>query len=411
MLNQQKVDKLIADYFKIKGLPREPALTFEDVTIIDLYSDIPSRSAIKNTRGQLAQHITLATPITSANMDTVTEARMAITMARLGGIGFVHQFLPIEKRCQEVELVKRADSGVVENPLLGFASMHLKEAKARMKLYNISSLLIVDEKTRKLQGILTHRDYQFERDESKRILSLMTKSSLITAPYGISLEKARTILEKHKIEKLPLVDKAGRLRGLMTTKDIRKAREFPDASRDSKGHLLVGGTVGIGRAATEEAQALCQVGADVIVVDTARGNSQRMIEVLRALRTRLGKKVPLIAGNVDTPEGVLRLIEAGADCVKVGIGGGAACKTRMGPGVGIPQITATAQCAAVANEYNIPIMTDSGIKSSADFCKALAAGASCVMMTSCTWDSFKPAEEIFTKRAFFWSVAKSAAPT
>lgn len=380
MLSPVKIQQLVEDYFKTKGLPRSPAVTFEDVAIVDLYSDIPTRSSIKDTRGHLAQNIFLNTPTVSSNMDTVTESRMAIAMARLGGIGFIHQFLPIEKRCKEVELVKRADSGVVDNPLLGFPSMRLKEAKDRMKLYNISSLLVVDEKTRKLLGILAHRDYQFERDQSKRIVTLMTKTKLITAPYGTPLEKARALLEKYKIEKLPLVDKAGRIRGLMTGKDIQKVREFPDASRDAKGHLLVGGTVGIGSAAVADAQALRQAGADVIVVDTARGNSKRMAEVLQALRKHLGKKVPLVAGNVDTAEGALHLIEAGADCIKVGIGGGAACKTRMGPGVGIPQITATAQCAAVANHSGIPIMTDSGIKVSSDFCKALTAGASTVML-------------------------------
>jgi len=229
------MDRLINDYFKAKGLPVTPALTFEDITIVDKFSDIPTRSAIKDTRGRLAQNMYLNAPIISANMDTITESAMAIALARLGGIGFIHQFLPIDKRCQEIERVKRADSGIVEKPLLGLPSMTLKEAKSRMKLYNISSLLVVDEKTKKLVGILSHRDYQFERDESKRITDLMTRTKLVTALYDISLEKARAILSKHKVEKLPLVDKAGRLRGLMTTKDIQKTLEFPIASRDRKG--------------------------------------------------------------------------------------------------------------------------------------------------------------------------------
>ncbi|KKU11950.1 MAG: Inosine-5'-monophosphate dehydrogenase [Parcubacteria group bacterium GW2011_GWC2_45_7] len=374
------MDRLINDYFKAKGLPVTPALTFEDITIVDKFSDIPTRSAIKDTRGRLAQNMYLNAPIISANMDTITESAMAIALARLGGIGFIHQFLPIDKRCQEIERVKRADSGIVEKPLLGLPSMTLKEAKSRMKLYNISSLLVVDEKTKKLVGILSHRDYQFERDESKRITDLMTRTKLVTALYDISLEKARAILSKHKVEKLPLVDKAGRLRGLMTTKDIQKTLEFPIASRDRKGRLLVGGTVGIGNGVIDEVEALLNSEIDVIMIDTARGNSKRMIEIIMALRKKFGKQVPFVAGNVDTVEGAVRLIEAGVDCVKVGIGGGSACKTRMGPGIGLPQITAVAQCAALAQHYGIPIIADGGIKNSSDFCKALAVGASGVML-------------------------------
>lgn len=375
-----KIEKIVKLYFARKGLPKIPALTFEDVIIVDLYSEIPSRSAIKNTVGRLAQNIFLHTPIISANMDTVTESRMAIAMARLGGIGFIHQFLTIEKRGQEIEMVKRADSGVVERPLLGFPAMRLKEAKARMTFYNISSLLIVDERTRKLLGILSHRDYQFEHDDNKRVAELMRKPPFVVAPYGTTLEKARAILQKHKIEKLPLVDKTGRLRGLMTAKDIQKVREFPNASRDAKGRLIVGGTVGIGELVLAETEALLHAGADVILVDTARANSKRMCEVLRKLRARFGKKVPLVAGNVDTAEGAARLIAAGTDCVKVGIGPGSPCKTRMGPGVGIPQVTAVAQCVAVAEIKDIPIIADGGIKNSSDFCKALAAGAESVMI-------------------------------
>lgn len=379
-MNQKTIDNLVEKYLEEKGLPQSPALTFEDVTIVDLYSDVPSRSSIKDTRGRLAQHVYLNTPVVSANMDTVTESRMAISMARLGGFGFIHQFFPIEKRVREIELVKRADSGVIERPLTAGPDTTLKVALERMASYKISSLLVVDEKTRKLLGILAHRDYRLEADHSKTVGSLMKKIGLITAPPRTNPEKARQILFKNKIEKLPLVDSSGRLKGLITSQDIEKVIQFPKASRDKKGRLLVGGSVGIADSVLEEIEELLKAEADIILVDTARGNSARLVEVLSRIRRRFGKKLLLVAGNIDTPEGVLKLIEAGVDGVKVGIGGGSACKTRRGPGVGIPQISAIAESYALSSKYGIPIISDGGIKGSSDFAKAIVAGADSVMV-------------------------------
>lgn len=378
-MNSVQIKKTVEEYLKLKGLPQAPALTFEDVTIIDLYSEIPSRSSIKDTKAFLTPDFHIEAPICSSNMDTVTEHQMAIAMARLGGIGFIHQFLPIEKRKKEIELVKRADSGIIEKPLTATPDMTLKQAKEIMASYKISSLLVVDE-NRKLAGILANRDYNFENDDSKRVGQLMKKNNLITAPPRTNPEKAKQILFKHKIEKLPLVDKKGFIKGLITTKDLEKVTKFPKASRDKKGHLLVGATVGIANDILGEIEELLRAGADIILIDTARGNSSRLVEILKRVRRRFGKKLPLVAGNVDTPEGVITLIKAGAGGIKAGIGGGSACKTRMGPGVGIPYITAIAECYAISSGFGIPIMSDGGIKNSSDLAKILVAGADTAMM-------------------------------
>jgi len=378
-MKQQDIKKAVEEYLELKGLPKTPALTFEDVTIVDLYSEIPSRSSIENTRGYLTKDIYLETPICSSNMDTVTEHQMAIAMARLGGIGFIHQFLPIEKRKKEIEMVKRADSGIIEKPLTVTPDTTLKQAKELMAAYKISSLLVVDE-NKKLAGILANRDYNFETDDSKKVGVLMKKTGLITAPPRTNPEKAKQILFKHKIEKLPLIDKRGFIKGLITTKDLAKVTKFPKASRDKKGHLLVGATVGIANDILGEIEELLKAGTDVILVDTARGNSSRLVEVLKRIRRRFGKKLPLVAGNVDTADGVLTLIQAGVDGIKAGIGGGSACKTRMGPGVGVPYITAIAECYAIASKFNIPLMSDGGIKNSSDLAKILVAGADTAMM-------------------------------
>ena len=375
-------DKVRADvlaYLEEKGLPHDIAVTFEDVTVLDFKSDIPSRSSITDTRGHLAGDIYLNTPIVSANMDTVTESRMAIALARLGGLGFIHQFLPLERRVNEVKKVKRADSGIIEKPITIGPEATVREAKAVMDANQISGLLVIDTQE-KLVGIITSRDVRFETALDKRVAEAMTRSPLITAPNGTTLEQARIILEKNKIEKLPLVDEHDHVVGLIAAKDILKIEQYPNALHDDKGRLRVGATVGIGKNFLEEAEALVAAGADVILVDTARGFSTRLEDSVKALRKTFGDQIPIVAGNVDTPEGTLMLIEAGADCVKVGIGPGAVCKTREGPGVGIPQITAIAESVAIAKKYNIPIMGDGGIRGGAHFCKALAAGASSVML-------------------------------
>ena len=369
----------VDSYLKEKGLFSELALAFDDVTILDFKSDIPSRSSITDTRSRLAKDIILNTPIVSANMDTITESHMAVALARLGGIGFIHQFLPLEKRIQEVKKVKRADSGVIERPFSIAPEATVREAKQIIQSNQISGLLVVDS-SEKLVGILTSRDLRFESMDEKRVAEVMTHAPLITAPRGTTLEQARIILKKNKIEKLPLVDGEDRVAGLITAKDILKIQQFPNALRDQKGRLMAGATVGIGRDFAKEAEALAEAGADVILIDTARGFSTRLEESVKTLRRALGESMPIVAGNIDTPEGALMLIEAGADALKVGIGPGAVCKTREGPGVGIPQITAVAECTAVARKYNVPVIADGGIRGGAHFCKALAAGASSIMM-------------------------------
>lgn len=370
----------VETYFKEKGLPLDIALTFEDVTILDLKSDVPSRSSITDTSSRLTKNTFLHTPIIPANMDTIAGGKMAVAMARLGGFCFMHQFLPLEKRIAEIKKVKRADSGIIENPLSIGPEATVAEAQQIMDNFQVSGLLVVEPSSEKLVGIITFRDIRFEPHESKRVVEVMTHPPLITAPPGTTLEQARIILRKNKIEKLPLIDENERVRGLITAKDLLKTEQFPKALRDAKGRLMVGATVGVGGDFINEAGELVKAGADAILIDTARGFSTRLEEAVKNTKTALGEDLLIVAGNVDTAEGALMLIEAGADAVKVGIGPGAVCKTREGPGVGVPQITAVAECAAVARPRNIPIIADGGIRGGADFCKVLAAGADAVMM-------------------------------
>ena len=404
----ETLEILVNSFLSQKGLVSDLALTFDDVTILDFKSDIPSRSSINDTRSQLAKHIYLNTPIVSANMDTITESKMAIVMARLGGIGFIHQFLPIEKRVMEVKKVKRADSGVIETPLTISPEATIKEARKIMSSAQISGLLVVDA-AGKLIGIITLRDIRFETMDKKRVVEVMTHSPLITAKQGTTLEQAKIVLKKNKVEKLPLVDENNCIIGLITAKDILKIEQFPNALRDKKGHLAVGATVGIGKNFVEEAEALAGAGADVILIDTARGFSTRLEESIQQLRRTLGDEMPIIAGNVDTPEGTLMLIKAGADAVKIGIGPGAVCKTREGPGVGIPQITAVAEAAAVGRKYGIPIIADGGIRGGAHFCKALAAGASSVMLGWMLAGTEETPGEPFYEDSEKWKVYRGSA--
>lgn len=399
----------VLSYLKEKGLPGDMALTFEDVTILDFKSDIPSRSSITDTRGHLARGIYLNTPVVSANMDTVTESRMAIALARLGGIGFIHQFLPIERRVEEIKKVKRADSGVIENPLSISPLATVGEARRLMNQYQISGFLVLDDATGQLVGIISSRDIRFETTDDKRVVEVMTHAPLITAPPGTTLEQARIILKKNKIEKLPLVNEQDQVVGLITAKDILKIEQFPKALRDAKGRLMVGATVGISSNYLHEARELVHAGADVLLVDTARGFSTRLEEVIKNLRLALGEEVPIVAGNVDTPEGALMLIEAGADAIKVGIGPGAVCKTREGPGVGIPQITAIAECVGIARMYGIPVMADGGIRGGAHFCKAIAAGASTIMMGWMFAGSDETPGEPFYEDGEKWKIYRGSA--
>lgn len=376
----ENLSSTVEKYLQEKGLPVNIAVTFEDVLIIDQKSDIPSRSSIKDTRSRLARDFFLNIPVVSANMDTITESRMAVALARLGGIGFIHQFFPLEKRVREIAKVKRADSGIIERPFTVRPDATICEAREMIKNLQVSGLLVVDPNTQRIAGILTSRDIRFEDADDKKVAEIMTEMPLITAPPGTGLEQARVILKKNKVEKLPLVDEKGHVIGLITAKDILKIEQYPLALRDSKGRLSVGATVGVSGDFLADAMALAKAGADVILVDTARGFSTRLEDAVKRLKAELGADFPIVAGNVDTPEGALMLIKAGADAVKVGIGPGAVCKTREGPGVGTPQLTATAECAAVANLHGVPVIADGGIRGGSDFCKALAAGASSVMM-------------------------------
>lgn len=406
---QETVESAVKNYLKEKGLPHDIAVTFEDVAILDFKSDIPSRSSIIDTRSRIAKNIFLNTPVISANMDTITESRMAKALAQLGGIGFIHQFFPIERRVEEIKKVKRADSGVIEHPLTITPHATVKEAKTLMDNFQISGLLVIDPHDQKLLGVITARDIRFETIMEKRVAEAMTHSPLITAPPGTTPEQARIILKKNKIEKLPLVDETNHVVGLIAAKDLLKIEQYPLAMRDQKGHLMVGATIGVSRDFLKEAEELARAGADIIMVDTARGFSTRLEDTIKQLRIVLGSNFPIIAGNVDTPEGALMLINAGADAIKVGIGSGAVCKTREGPGVGTPQITAIAECVAVARRYGIPVISDGGIRGGAHFCKALAAGSSAVMLGWMLAGTAETPGEPFYEDGAEWKIYRGSA--
>ncbi|MFC2143360.1 IMP dehydrogenase [Candidatus Aenigmatarchaeota archaeon] len=347
------------------------ALSYDDVLLIPKKSNIFSRKDV-NTSSQITKKIKLNVPFISANMDTITEHKMAITMARHGGIGIIHRFMPIEKEVEQIKKVKRSESIIIETPLTLTSDKKLKDVKDITTEHGISGVLITEN--RKLKGILTSRDMIFEKNLDKRISEIMTKD-VITAKYGISIEDAREILEKNKIEKLPLIDEEGNLRGLITTKDIQKKENYPKASKDQKGRLLVGASVGAIGDYIERAAAIIDAGVDIIVIDIAHGHSDHTIKAIKEIKKQFGD-IQIMAGNVATPEATTDLIAAGADCIKVGIGPGSACTTRIVTGAGVPQLTAVMNCTEAAND--IPILADGGLKNSGDITKALAAGASCI---------------------------------
>ncbi|WP_309863932.1 IMP dehydrogenase [Desmospora profundinema] len=353
-------------------------LTFDDVLLLPAKSDILPRDVDIRTR--LAENIQLNTPLISAGMDTVTEAPMAIAMARQGGIGIIHKNMKIQEQAGEVDRVKRSESGVITNPFYLHPDHRVYDAEALMAKYRISGVPIVDE-NEKLVGILTNRDLRFIHDYSTPISEVMTKENLVTAPVGTTLQDAEGILQRHKIEKLPLVDSGGILKGLITIKDIEKATLFPHAAKDRQGRLLAGAAVGVSHDTMERAAALVEAEVDLLVVDTAHGHSKGVLETVARLRSEYPELV-IVAGNVATGEGTRDLIEAGASVVKVGIGPGSICTTRVVAGIGVPQITAIYDCATVAREYGIPIIADGGIRFSGDIVKALAAGADVVMLGS-----------------------------
>ncbi len=353
-------------------------LTFDDVLLIPAKSDVTPNMINLGTR--LAGNVMLKTPVMTAAMDTVTEAKMAIAIAREGGIGIIHKNMTIEQQADEVDKVKRSENGVIVNPFSLTADRFVYDADELMGKYKISGVPIVDEKG-KLVGIITNRDMRFITDYDTRIDDVMTKKNLITAPIGTTLEQAQEILRSHKIEKLPLVDENGYLKGLITIKDIEKAIQYPNSARDESGRLLCGAAIGVTKDVVDRARALVDAQVDVLVLDSAHGHSKNIMECLKKVKAEF-PHIPVIAGNVATAEAAEDLIAAGADCIKVGIGPGSICTTRVVAGIGVPQITAVYDVAKVAQKYDIPVIADGGIKYSGDIVKALAAGASVVMLGS-----------------------------
>lgn len=358
---------------KFKG----QALTFDDVLLIPAESNILPADIDLHT--QLTQKIRLNIPVMAAAMDTVTESRMAIAVAREGGIGIIHKNMSIGQQAEQVDMVKRSENGVITNPFWLAPGHTLAEADELMAKYRISGVPICDNG--KLIGIITNRDMKFETDMAQLIDNVMTKENLVTAPEGTTLTQAKEILRRHKIEKLPIVDSEFRLKGLITIKDIEKAEVYPHSARDEKGRLMVGAAIGVTADVLDRTRALIEAGADVLVLDSAHGHSQNILECVKRIKA-LYPDVQLVAGNVATAEGTRALIEAGADCVKVGIGPGSICTTRVVAGIGVPQITAVYEAAQEAAKYGIPIIADGGIKYSGDIVKAIAAGGNVVMLGS-----------------------------
>ncbi len=353
-------------------------LTFDDVLLIPAESSVTPNMI--NLKTRLAGDIMLNTPIMTAAMDTVSESRMAIAIAREGGIGIIHKNMTIEQQVEEVDKVKRSENGVIVNPFSLTADKTVQEADELMGKYKISGVPIVDENG-KLEGILTNRDLRFITDFSIKIGDVMTKENLVTAPVGTDLEAAQSILMKHKIEKLPIVDENGYLKGLITIKDIEKAVQYPNSARDKNGRLLCGAAIGVTADVLDRAKALVEAQVDVLSLDSAHGHSANIIKCVKMIKEAF-PHIPVIAGNIATAEAAEDLIKAGADCLKVGIGPGSICTTRVVAGIGVPQITAVYDVACVAAKYNIPVIADGGIKYSGDIVKALAAGANVVMLGS-----------------------------
>ena len=353
------------------------AYTFDDVLLVPNKSEVlPHQVSLKT---QLTKTITLNIPLMSASMDTVTESKMAIAMAREGGIGIIHKNMPIEDQAREVDRVKRQENGVITDPIFLNEDHTVREALELMAKYRISGVPVT--RGTKLVGIITNRDIVFETNYDKTLDEVMTKSPLITAKEGTTLEEALEILKKHKIEKLPLIDDDNNLKGLITIKDIEKAKAYPNAAKDSKGRLLCGASVGITNDMMERVEALVKAKVDVITLDTAHGHSKGVIEGVRKIKS-VYPELQIIAGNIATAEAVRDLVEAGADCVKVGIGPGSICTTRIVAGVGVPQLTAVMDCVEEGRKYGVPVIADGGLKYSGDIVKALAAGASVCMMGS-----------------------------
>jgi len=361
-----------AEKFALEGL------TFDDVLIIPAASSVLPREVSTSTR--LTRSITINIPVISAAMDTVTEGRLAIALAREGGLGVIHRNLSIAAQAEEVDKVKRSESGMITDPITMEPTALLSEALAAMKRFHISGIPITEQG--KLVGILTNRDIRFETHFDRPVAELMTRERLITVPVGTTLEQAADSLHRYKIEKLPVVDEHGILKGLITMKDIQKKILYPNAAKDEFGRLRVGAAVGVGPDVDARCAALIEEGVDLLVVDTSHAHSRMVLDSIAYIKAHFGAKVQLMAGNVVTAEATEALISAGVDAIKVGIGAGAICTTRIIAGVGVPQITAIHDCARVARRYDVPVVADGGIQYSGDIAKAIAAGAHTVMLGS-----------------------------
>jgi IMP dehydrogenase len=374
------------------------ALTFDDVQLVPACSSVLPSEA--DTRTQLTADINLRIPLLSAAMDTVTESRMGIALAQQGGLAIIHRNLTIEEQADEVDKVKRSESGMIVDPITIGPTEPIHQALEMMAKYKISGVPVTDPQG-KAVGILTNRDVRFEDDQNRRVEELMTRDNLVTVPSGTTMDEAAEMLQQHKIEKLLVVDDQGYLKGLITVKDIQKAIDYPHASKDELGRLRVGAAIGVGPESEERAAALVQSGVDVIVVDTAHGHSESVIKTAGVIKKRFGN-IGVIAGNIATSEATRDLIEVGVDAVKVGIGPSAICTTRVVAGAGVPQVTAIAECAGIAKECGIPIIADGGVKYSGDIAKAIAAGADVVMVGSLLAGTDEsPGEiELYQGRAF-----------
>jgi IMP dehydrogenase len=356
--------------------PYGDGITYDDVLLAPNYSEVLPREVDIST--QFTRNIRLYTPFVSSAMDTVTESAMAIAMAREGGIGIIHKNLSVVRQAEEVDRVKRSESGMIQNPITLRKGHTLRDALLLMEKYSISGIPVIDADER-LIGMLTNRDIRFETDKDRQVEQIMTKTNLVTAPVGTTLEKAEVILQQSKIEKLPVVDKAGKLKGLITFKDIQKKKRYPNAAKDSSGRLVCGAAVGVSADTLERVEALSGAKVDVVIIDTAHGHTKGVIQMVKTVKKAF-KHLEVIAGNVATGEGALSLIEAGVDAVKVGVGPGSICTTRIVAGVGVPQLTAVMLAASAAAKKGIPIIADGGIKQTGDIPKALAGGASTVMI-------------------------------
>jgi IMP dehydrogenase len=351
-------------------------LTFDDILLVPAESDVLPKNVDLHT--SLSRNITINIPIISSAMDTVTESSMAIAIAREGGIGFLHRAMSPEKQASEVDKVKKSESGMIIDPITVAPDAPISDAMALMSRYKISGVPVTIKG--KLVGILTNRDLRFETKITKKVSQVMTKKGLITASVGTTLDEAKRLLHKYKIEKLPIVDKASKLKGLITIKDIEKRKKYPRSCKDQHGRLMVGAAVGTNKDTMRRAELLVKAGVDVLVIDTAHGHTSSVISTLKKLKKKF--TIDIIAGNVATPEGTIDLIRAGADAIKIGIGPGSICTTRIVAGTGVPQLTAIMECSSAAGKHNVPIIADGGIKYSGDITKALAAGAHSVMIGS-----------------------------